>query len=164
MMVLFKNEGLCCLWCTSSTTRSISLWALCKIHFGCWQVLWPQSEQTGNVEESITPMVTPHWWAGVRQLHKCKVIFIRLQGLFYWQCELVHMAQSCCSERSPRYIVLAITAGFISNYLVFSSHIQHLLFKWSLWRLMTEWVSPPTVFSFIVFPLWLVSECMYMEA
>lgn len=84
MMGLFKNEGLCCFWFTSSTTRSISLWALCKIHFGCWQVLWPQSEQTGNLEDSISPMDTPHWWAGVRSLHKCVVIFIRLQGPFFF--------------------------------------------------------------------------------
>lgn len=52
---------------------------------------------------------------------------LRLREAFYPECEVVHMALSCCSKGSSRYIVLAITACFISNYPVFSLDIQHLL-------------------------------------
>lgn len=50
-----------------------------------------------------------------------------LREALYLECEVVHMALSCCSKESSHYIVLAITACFISNYLVFSADIQHLL-------------------------------------
>lgn len=98
------------------------------------------------------------------ELRKRIVMSMRLREAFYPECEVVHMALSCCSKGSLRYLFLAITACFISNYLVFISDSQHLLLKWSVRRLMTEWVSPPTVFSFIVFSLWLVSEQIHTEA
>lgn len=49
------------------------------------------------------------------------------EGSFYLECEVVHMALSCCSEGSSRYIVWAITGCSISNYVIFISDTQHLL-------------------------------------